>query len=281
LEGNLADIPREQPFILIADFHLLDTPLELIPELADRPISRDFSLQIFLNRLALREEKDQKTKAPANMNMTSLNNTVCLATPGRCADSVAQMKQNWKEKSGLSIGEIESFMATSNGLVYCGRERFFSSIPPSRIAALDLSNLNTVFLVDRSPEPSSFIQQNKLDLERDPIVIQAESYLNSVALLSLSGVSSVILNQWSSDQESNEWRLKEILNGMSSNTPAVDCLLHIRNPSLKPVREVKKAPAKKGKNMPSPEPDAPAFEPNECQAFNTVLYGLPLTYFSS
>nr|AAL56435.1 integrin-like protein [Oikopleura dioica] len=281
LEANLAEIPKEQPFILIADFHLLDTPLELIPELADRPISRDFSLQIFLNRLALREEKEQKTKAAPNTNMTSLSNTVCLATPGRCADSVSQMKQNWKEKSGLSIGEIESFMATSSGLVYCGRERFFSSIPPSRIAALDLSNLNTVFLVDRSPEPTSFIQQNKLDLERDPIVIQAESYINSVALLSLSGVSTVILNQWSSDQESNEWRLKEILNGMNSNTPAVDCLLHIRNPDLKPVKDAKKPVAKKGKNMASPEPEAPEFAPNECQAFNTVLYGLPLTFFSS
>ncbi|CAG5076415.1 Oidioi.mRNA.OKI2018_I69.PAR.g8455.t1.cds [Oikopleura dioica] len=124
-----------------------------------------------------REEKDQKSKAAPNSNMTSLGNTVCLITPGRCADSVTKMRQNWKEKSGLSIGEIESFMAASNELANCGRKRFFSSIRPSRIAALDLNYLNIVFLVDRSPEPSSFIQQNKLDLERDRVVIQAESYL--------------------------------------------------------------------------------------------------------
>ncbi|CAG5076379.1 Oidioi.mRNA.OKI2018_I69.PAR.g8446.t1.cds [Oikopleura dioica] len=94
-------------------------------------------------------------------------------------------------------------------------------------------------------------EENSLDLERDPVVIIAESYLNSVALLSLSGVSSLIHNQWSSDQESNEWRLKVIVNRMSSGTSPVDCILHIRNPSLKQVKEVKK-PAKKEKNMPSP-----------------------------
>ena len=75
LRANLAEIPKYQSFILIALFHLLNTPRELLPELADRTI---FFLQIYLDRISLREEKKEKTKAQPYTNDTSLSKTVFL-----------------------------------------------------------------------------------------------------------------------------------------------------------------------------------------------------------
>ena len=132
-------------------------------------------------------------------------------------------------------------------------------------------------LIDRSPETNSFIQQNKLDLDKDPVQIQAENYLSTAALLSLSGVSTVILNQWSSDQASNEWRITEIIGGMKKQISASETLLYIREPQLKPKDE--KKTAKKGtKSADNSSTDLTAL--SQCQAFNTVCYGIPNAYIN-
>ena len=156
-----------------------------------------------------------------------------------------------------------------------------ASLAPSRIAALDLTKLQLAILIDRSPEPTSFIQQNKLDLDKDPVQIQAENYLNTVALLTLAGVSTIVLNQWSSDQESNEWRMKEITSDMQSQISASETLLYMRDPSKKPKdKKPKKGGKKPGKNASPVMSEASLVTLSQCQAFNTVCFGLPNAYIN-
>ena len=287
LSEDLAEIPESQPLLLIADCHLLDFPLELLPQFKDRPISRDFSIQIHQERMAQQEEgeKDKKAKAKggSDTNNVPISKIIALGTPGKCLDMITEHKMGWSVKSGLSTGELETMISDSSGLLYCGRERFLASLAPSRVAALDLQKLQLAILIDRSPEPNSFIQQNKLDLDKDPVQIQAENYLNTVALLTLAGVSTIMLNQWSSDHISNEWRMKEITSGMQHQISASETLLYIRDPSKKPKDEKKskKPPPKKGPKSSSPVvSESSLFTISQCQAFNTVCYGIPNAYIN-
>ena len=89
-----------------------------------------------------------------------------------------------------------------------------------------------------------------------------------------------MLNQWSSDQVSNEWRIKEITSGMQQNISASETLLYIRDPSLKPADEKPKKGAKKGKNQEPETPPSSMITLSQCQAFNTVCYGLPNAFIN-
>ena len=121
--------------LLIADAHFLDFPIELLNAFKNRPITRDFSIQIHQERLTQAEavEKDKKSKGPANQNNVPLGKIIALATPGKCFDMLQEKKMGWIVKSGLSIGELETLVSQSYGLLYCGRERFLAEISPSRI----------------------------------------------------------------------------------------------------------------------------------------------------
>ena len=89
LQDEFNEIPDSQPLLLIADCHLLDFPLELLPQFKNRPISRDFSIQIHQERMNKQEDngKDKKAKGGkggSDENIVPISKILALGTPGKC-----------------------------------------------------------------------------------------------------------------------------------------------------------------------------------------------------
>ena len=145
LDSELKEIPESQPLLILADSHLLDLPIEILPQFKTRPISRDFSIQIHQERLHQLAEvagkgvKDGKAKGGSEKggNSVQISRFLGLGSPGKCLNMLNEQKLGCNIKSGLSTGELEKVILESNGLLYCGRERFMASLSPHRVAALD------------------------------------------------------------------------------------------------------------------------------------------------
>ncbi|XP_039626525.1 cilia- and flagella-associated protein 46 [Polypterus senegalus] len=95
-----------------------------------------------------------------------------------------------------SHAELEQLLNKSSAFVFYGTERFLANLMPSRLVAMNVAECQIVILFDLVQSSRTFFRQSKLDENKSLLQLSLEDPINAVILLSLTGVSSVMANQW-------------------------------------------------------------------------------------
>ncbi|GLD56038.1 cilia- and flagella-associated protein 46, partial [Lates japonicus] len=110
-----------------------------------------------------------------------------------------------------SLSEMEQLLCRCSGFIYLGMESFMANIPPAKLAALSLSECRMALLFDRIQNNASILRQSSLDMHKSAGQLSLEKPLETALLLSLGGVSCVVLNQWHSSLQQNTHNMATVL----------------------------------------------------------------------
>lgn len=234
LQSELQNELPNNPLILLVDRELALLPLEALPafDKADS-ISRDFSVHVLYKRLLAAKTQplrrdDIRVIVDPHKEDPGIN--------GNTMDTVVQqfMKRNnapflnWKD--AVDHGQVPSvddwqqvmMGRRGGGLLYVGANRVVGScLPFERLMAMNLSlNCHVLLLLDRAENAKSIRRQSKLDSEKCAweLTLEDDSYATA-ALLTLSGINVLLLNQWPTTFTSNRRLANGLLTGLGKGFP--------------------------------------------------------------
>ncbi|XP_029553951.1 cilia- and flagella-associated protein 46 isoform X2 [Salmo trutta] len=182
-----------------------------------------------------------------------------------------------------SLAELEQLLTNCSAFIFHGMERFLANIPPSKLAALNLSECQMAVLFDLVQNSASMLRQSKLDVQKSDGHLALERPLETALLLTLSGVRCVLLNQWHSSPQRN-------INNMDS---VMENLLRVGLTSGQTVHALRKGEVQRTEketntagaddtichedlvNRDGNAHDAQPRLTTSPSAFNCVIYGLP------
>ncbi|XP_072177207.1 cilia- and flagella-associated protein 46-like [Diadema setosum] len=131
---------------------------------------------------------------------------------------MSQFTARWEGLMGddhvPSLGEIEEQMTDCNAFVFYGLEKFFSHIPPFKVAPLNLSEISLAVVLDLVQTNQSFMRQSKIDVEKSNTDLSLEKPVETAMLLSLAGVGCVMANQWHCKLAENACTFNTLMKGM-------------------------------------------------------------------
>ena len=174
----------------------------------------------------------------------------------------------------------------SGGFVYEGPGSFHEQLPPDRIAPLRLSSCAACLLFDRAASDAASRRLAKEANVKGPKRIALEAPHATAALLSLTGVRTVVTNQWACAAMCNHELLVALLGKLGDGATVGDALGAAARAALVGAAfELEPAPAEEG-SAPAPAPAAeegapaaaPAPAPARCLwtvLANPIVYGLP------
>jgi len=216
----------ESNIVIIPDVRLQVLPLEALDCLKKcKSVSRDFSAQIFLSRLA----SYVRSGPPASKNFKYIADPRWedkgSENASKPRDSVLEVMERLCDKGGVcstfggivgsekipSDGEWQNSLAGANeeeagsarGFFYYGPGRCLARFEPGLLSGLNIDNSQLVVLVDRAENDSSYRRQSKLDNQKRPDHLTLENALETAALFSLAGANSVVLNRWATSFHAN------------------------------------------------------------------------------
>ncbi|XP_074448888.1 cilia- and flagella-associated protein 46 isoform X1 [Larus michahellis] len=169
-----------------------------------------------------------------------------------------------------SQAEWEQLLTNCSAFLFYGMERFMSHILLNRLAAMNIPKCHLIILLDLMRSKQSHQRITKSDIHKSCLRIAIERPTETAVLLSLTGVRSIIANQWYTTLQENAERL-EIFS---------ESLLNIGRTTGQTVRILQKmeadshsSPGDKGEEQTiHTSSNLPATHPS---FFNCVLYGLP------
>uniref|UniRef100_A0A3P9LT59 CHAT domain-containing protein n=1 Tax=Oryzias latipes TaxID=8090 RepID=A0A3P9LT59_ORYLA len=298
--------------LILADRNLLELPLESLSILQEeglRFVSRDFSLQFFYSRLSpdktQKVESDNKrdTKVSKGAKGKAHQSQGIKATPvgpvqpslaipvdiqnfhyfvdsegERCLPLMREVLETHMQPfthlwGGSRVSETERVLRRSSAFIYVGRDRFVGIIPPDRLAALNLSECRLALLFDHVHNQAAPHSQSNHDPHKSMQRLALQEPVETALLLSLSGVSCVVLNQWPCSLQQNALNAATVL----------DDLLRVRKSSGQTIQTLRG-----GVNSPEPHHRNPGWRDTgrlnnskedgvtgTPSAFNCILYGLP------
>ncbi|XP_057703978.1 cilia- and flagella-associated protein 46 isoform X1 [Corythoichthys intestinalis] len=194
---------------------------------------------------------------------------------------VERMKMNWPAygqhfnhllagfmsiKQTPSFSEMEKLLSKCSGFLYLGAERFLAPIPPAKLAALNLSECHMALIFDLVQ--SNALHSSNLDMHKRAGQRTLEKTSEVALLLSLNGVTCIVLNQWHSSLEQNSEYMTNFLDNFLSGRQTSGQIVH----SLRQDDDTSD----------SNDSDTVLEESFQHKtdltpsAFNCVLYGLPL-----
>ena len=92
----------------------------------------------------------------------------------------------------------------------------YSTLLNPNKATSDYRNVQIGIILDKSPEPASFVFQNKLDVQKNSVELGlGTKFIDYMALLSLSGFGALCGNQFHSVKGVNRFRLQEIATALA------------------------------------------------------------------
>lgn len=196
--------------------------------------------------------------------------------------------------------EVISTMQQTTALIHYGPGNLLNYLYPTELAGLNLPHCKLAILMDRAVTYEIRMRQERRGPERSKPAREAEAKSSTVAaFLSLSGVSSVAVNQWETTIENNEKKMKQLVPILcdaerGSIGVAIRRIGQIKEPpeaegdsrgkSAKGGKKSKTPSAGKGrgKGKGAKEDEEEAAKPAEPEIldspvyrFNTILYGIP------
>ncbi|KAI2658158.1 Cilia- and flagella-associated protein 46 [Labeo rohita] len=287
--------------VILADRMLLEFPLEALSVLQVENISsvsRDFSLQVLHTRLQMAEavESDNKKEAKGGrgvkgrgdqsrgikavpVNRVLPPNTVPVDTHKFKYVVDAQEEDDGKQAvlmcesdAPLAVfADLEQLLTSCSAFIYSGMENFFSCVPPAKMASLNMSGCQMVFLFESG--------QNRVGVQKRCSSGVLEGPVGSAYLFSVSGVHSVLLNQWHSSAAANAQNMRSLMDnllkaGLTSGRAAHVLRTHkSENTAVSENSSTDESSAANEEDVSSE--DTQRKTPLSPSAFNFVIYGLP------
>ncbi|KAL7877973.1 hypothetical protein SRHO_G00046160 [Serrasalmus rhombeus] len=113
-----------------------------------------------------------------------------------------------------SPADLEPLLANCSSFIFYGTERFLSHISPARLVTLNLTECQMAILFDLVQNNTSMLRQSQQDVQKSKALLALEAPLQCVYLLTLCGVHSVMLNQWSSSAKTNAQNMEAIMENL-------------------------------------------------------------------
>ncbi|KAJ8317581.1 hypothetical protein KUTeg_005485 [Tegillarca granosa] len=110
-----------------------------------------------------------------------------------------------------SVGEWEIYLVENSGFIFYGMERFLNYIPPAKLSALNIPECTMVYILDMAQTSKSFTRQSKVDVLKSANILALEKPVETMMLISLAGVKSVMANQWFGTLAENAQRLNDTM----------------------------------------------------------------------
>ncbi|XP_077469731.1 cilia- and flagella-associated protein 46 [Stigmatopora argus] len=152
---------------------------------------------------------------------------------------VERMKMNWPAygqhftnllagflsiKQTPSLGEMEQLLSKCSGFMYLGAERFLAPIPLAKLAALNLSECHMALIFDLVQ--SNVLHSSNNDMHKRAGQRTLEKPSEIALLLSLNGVTCIVLNQWHSSLEQNSEYMTNFLDNFLSGRQTSGQIVH-------------------------------------------------------
>ncbi|XP_041116568.1 cilia- and flagella-associated protein 46 [Polyodon spathula] len=113
-----------------------------------------------------------------------------------------------------SHAELEQLMNSCSAFIFYGTERFLANFMPSKLVAMNFPECQLVIIFDLVQSSLSFLRQSKLDVEKSALQLLLERPVDTAILLSLTGVRSIMANQWHSTLQQNAVKLDIIFENL-------------------------------------------------------------------
>lgn len=178
-----------------------------------------------------------------------------------------------------SQAEWEQLLTNCSAFLFYGMERFMSHILLNRLVAMNIPKCHLMILLDLVRSKQSHQRITNSDIHKSCLHIAIERPTESAMLLSLSGVRSIIANQWYTTLQENAERLEilseNLLSIARTTGQAVHSLqkrkIHRERDSVEMEVDTHSSPRDKAEEQ-TTSSSLPATHPS---FFNCVLYGLP------
>ncbi|MCJ8730419.1 hypothetical protein PDJAM_G00184270 [Pangasius djambal] len=178
-----------------------------------------------------------------------------------------QFTAHWEGVIGseqpCSPQDVEHLLTNCSSFIFYGREPFFTHISPDRLANINLSECQLAIILGLVPISPSMWHQSQRDIQKSKTHLPLETPLECVLLLTLSGVHSVMLNQWSSSTRTNAYTLEAIMENLLKTGLTSGQAVHTLRASL----------AQREPECARNEDAVPRW--SSPSAFNFIIYGLP------
>uniref|UniRef100_A0A8D0C3W0 MutS-like protein n=1 Tax=Salvator merianae TaxID=96440 RepID=A0A8D0C3W0_SALMN len=184
-----------------------------------------------------------------------------------------------------SQAEWEHVLNNCSAFIFSGMAKFFSHIFLDRLVAMNIPECQLMILSELVHSKPSFVRVRDLDEDKSSQRLSLETPTETVIILSLIGVHSVIANQWYTTLEENATRLEILCENLIKIGKTTGQAVHILQRSKIAMDKSSKveldhtdSPEEK-KEDPRESPcelNQPSIHPS---VFNTVLYGLPNMMF--
>ncbi|NXW37396.1 CFA46 protein, partial [Phaetusa simplex] len=107
-----------------------------------------------------------------------------------------------------SQAEWEQLLTNCSAFLFYGMERFMSHILLNRLVAMNIPKCHLIILLDLMRSKKSHQRITKSDIHKSCLRIAIERPTETAVLLSLTGVRSIIANQWYTTLQENAERLE-------------------------------------------------------------------------
>ncbi|NXW65368.1 CFA46 protein, partial [Eurystomus gularis] len=107
-----------------------------------------------------------------------------------------------------SQAEWEQLLTSCSAFLFYGMERFVSHIVLNRLVAMNIPKCHLVILLDLVRSKESYRRITNSDIHKSCLHIALERPTETAMLLSLTGVRSIIANQWYTTLQENAERLE-------------------------------------------------------------------------
>ncbi|XP_062851474.1 cilia- and flagella-associated protein 46 [Trichomycterus rosablanca] len=201
-----------------------------------------------------------------------VEDTKCIDPSETVRKSIEMYPQStalWKGIMGTDLSysaeDLEHLLTNCSSFIFFGSRRFVSHISPARLATLDLSECQMAILFDLHQSATNIRRQSQRDVHMSKDMLALKAPVECVYLLTLSGVHSVMLNQWSSSGTVNAYNMDVILeNLLKTGLTSGQAVYTLRARSTQ-ISEKTDCAAGEGA--------APSW--SSLLAFNFIIYGLP------
>ncbi|XP_076830740.1 cilia- and flagella-associated protein 46 isoform X3 [Brachyhypopomus gauderio] len=113
-----------------------------------------------------------------------------------------------------SPAELEHLLPNCSSFVFYGTGHFLAHISPARLATLNLTECQLAMLFDLVHNDTTILHQCHQDAQKSKPQLALETPLQCVYLLTMCGVRSVMLNQWSSNARTNAHNIAAIMENL-------------------------------------------------------------------
>jgi len=282
LKSNLsgASLANVQ-LVIVPCLELSSLPLEALDVFSRaKSVSRDFSIHMFHHRLHAQNNAPIKDACvrfisdPKGEDSGSSELEPGMDIRPSIDDVIGQLqsKSKWKGLKGQDhipsqnewqkslMGERNDEDSSDCCFLFYGLERFLAYAGIETIAGLHTSKCGAAILVDRAANDVSYRRQSKLDNQKDTEILRLEDSLGTAAILSMSGVNTIVQNQWANSMWANKMLISNLFGAL-------------RGSKAKSIGEAVGSALQR-----SPAGGEDSQQEGEMKSrvkFNTVVYGLP------